>query len=293
MAVSHYILRRATNSGFTTGVVDTNVGNILTYDVTGLSPATTYYFKVKAVDTTGNEGEFCDPVSEATTSPIIPSSLSNLVRWYKADAIVGLSDGDAVVSWTDSSSSAVNGTQSNASKKPIYKTGIVNSLPVVRFDGSDDFLSIGNLSALTAGEVFIVRKIDNDPPTTGTGGIWYLGNSGGNSHVPEPSVGKIYEEFGTPSRKDAIVYTPNSFTAWHIYNVYSALNDYQIFYNTTSLYTSSSNTVDFPAAAKLGEGLTGGICMDGDIAEFFLFSRKLTGTERGQMISYIQDKYAI
>jgi hypothetical protein len=41
-----YIVRRATNVGFTTGVVDFTVGDVATKAVTGLTTATAYWFKV-------------------------------------------------------------------------------------------------------------------------------------------------------------------------------------------------------------------------------------------------------
>ena len=58
----------------------------------------------------------------------------NLAGWYKADAITGLSDGDAVDSWVDSSGNGNTLTQSTSGAKPSYETNELNSLPVVRFD---------------------------------------------------------------------------------------------------------------------------------------------------------------
>lgn len=66
--------------------------------------------------------------------------LTNLVAWYKADAITGLADNDPVATWLDSSGNNNHATQGAAADRPLYKTGIVNGLPVVRFDGVSDFL---------------------------------------------------------------------------------------------------------------------------------------------------------
>jgi len=76
---------------------------------------------------------------------LVPDDASisgSLVTWLKADAIGGLSDGDSVTTWSDSASSN-DAAQSTTSKKPIYKTGIYNSLPTVRFDGTDDYMDWG------------------------------------------------------------------------------------------------------------------------------------------------------
>src|SRR5262245_19031906 len=69
-----------------------------------------------------------------------PSVLPGLKAWYDATTIAGLSDGSAVAQWNDISGNANHLTQATGSKQPLYKTGIVKGLPIVRFDGVDDFL---------------------------------------------------------------------------------------------------------------------------------------------------------
>jgi hypothetical protein len=79
---------------------------------------------------------------EAGGQPTV--AINNLLAWYKADAITGLADGDAVASWVDSTGNGHTAAQSTAGKKPVYKTSIINSLPVVRFDGVDDSMDISS-----------------------------------------------------------------------------------------------------------------------------------------------------
>lgn len=76
--------------------------------------------------------------------PIQPDSIGNLNLWLKADQISGLSDGDPVTTWSDQSGNGYDGTQSTVAHKPTYKTTIINGLPIVRFDGSDDHLEVNN-----------------------------------------------------------------------------------------------------------------------------------------------------
>jgi hypothetical protein len=64
------------------------------------------------------------------------SGLTSLVLNLDASAITGLSDGDAVETWSDISGEDNHATQSGTSNRPIYKTGIINSLPVVNFNPS-------------------------------------------------------------------------------------------------------------------------------------------------------------
>lgn len=86
-----------------------------------------------------------------------PAEITTL-RWYKADAL-SLSDGDYVGSWTDLSPNTDHAVQSVEAQKPIFKTNIVNGLPIVRFYG-DDVLEFAEIfdTAGSAGSIFVVVK---------------------------------------------------------------------------------------------------------------------------------------
>lgn len=72
-------------------------------------------------------------------APNLVSSVPTLRCWLKADALA-LADNAAVVTWTDSHTSANSPTQATGTAQPLNKTNIINGLPVVRFDGVDDRL---------------------------------------------------------------------------------------------------------------------------------------------------------
>lgn len=50
-------------------------------------------------------------------------------------------DGDAARMWRDLSSAANHASQATGVKKPLYKTGGLNNLPYLRFDGVDDIMT--------------------------------------------------------------------------------------------------------------------------------------------------------
>lgn len=89
------------------------------------------------------------------TITFAPTDVSGLVLWLKADAITGLSDSDPVSTWTDSSGNSNSATGSGTAR-PLYKTGILNSLPVVRFDGVNDTLRITRNAGLEPSAVTII-----------------------------------------------------------------------------------------------------------------------------------------
>lgn len=74
--------------------------------------------------------------------PLPRFSRAGLKLWLMADAIGGLADGASIQTWNDGSGQGNDLTQATSGKRPLYKTNIVNGLPVVRFDGIDDFLAI-------------------------------------------------------------------------------------------------------------------------------------------------------
>ena len=63
---------------------------------------------------------------------------TNLELQLDARDITGLTDGDSVTTWTDSSAAGNDVTQATASRRPVYKTNIIGSNPVVRFSGAND-----------------------------------------------------------------------------------------------------------------------------------------------------------
>ena len=105
-------------------------------------------------------------------------TLQNLSVWLKADAITSLSDGDPVSTWTDSSNNSVNATQSTTSKKPTYRTGVVNGQPAVRFDGVDDFMSTDNVTLNSHFTAFIVSSAQSSSPVFVEQGTSILSDEG-------------------------------------------------------------------------------------------------------------------
>lgn len=66
-----------------------------------------------------------------------PDSVAGLLLWLKADAILGLNDGDNVTSWVSSEGNAYNFTKpAYVSGFPTYQAGVLNGLPVVRHVGA-------------------------------------------------------------------------------------------------------------------------------------------------------------
>jgi hypothetical protein len=278
------------------GGTPVDVGNVLTHQVTGLTGSTLYDFEVRAEDAAGNFSAWSNLESGTTdAAAVTPDTVTGLYQWLKADAIAGLSDGDPVATWEDSSVNNRDAAQSNGSFRPTYETGELNSLPIVRFNGAFQFLNCGNFSALTEGEVFVVVKIDNDPPgNINQAGLWTLGGEDEYTFYPFTDS-SIYEDFGTNSRKTVGNPTP-SLASWRIYNVFSAASDWGAAIDGTSISSTGTNTVAFPTDVRLGISQIGGggaYSLDGDIAEFIMYDNKLASGDRTAIVTHLQGKYGL
>ena len=75
-------------------------------------------------------------------SPFNPASLGNLLAWYAADQITSPpASGSALSSWNDLSGNGYTASQATGADQPTFVTNVQNGLPVVSFDGTDDFLA--------------------------------------------------------------------------------------------------------------------------------------------------------
>lgn len=233
-------------------------------------------------------GEFSD---SAASDAFTPSAYGTLALDLDP-ASLALVDDARVDSWP---SSAADGHTATAAGdlRPTYKTNILNGLPIVRFNGvSGQWMSVGDFSSLTAGELFLVRRINNDPPVDAAqSGVYSFGTSVSASHLPFPD-GTIYDSFGTDVRKTT-VNPATSMASWHIYSVYSAENDWANFLNGVQIFSTGSNTVGFRSSCLLGTDATGSIFLDGDVGRLIIYNAKLSTLNRSAVIAGLKAKYGV
>lgn len=228
------------------------------------------------------------------STPSLPYS-TNLRLWLPVNNLVGYSDNDTVPTWTDFSGLGFDGTPPVVASRAVYKTGVVNSQPVLRFAGagtSHDYYQFGNVMAsAAAGEVFIVVKVDADPPPdVSQSGLWKFDPTEEVTHYPYTD-GVIYDTFGTTARKTTGNPTA-SLAAWNIYNVSSAAGAWTSRINGVQHYTTATNTVGWSATPLIGYS-NSDRGLDGDIAEVIVYNAVLGSTDRTTILDYLAAKYGI
>jgi hypothetical protein len=245
------------------------------------------------------------PAQGAGSAAFTPTSITGLALWLDASDLTTLwqdsgrttpvaANSDPVGAWDDKSGNARHFTQATSSKRVSYLTNLVNGLPALDDDGGDDALEGPNaFTGLTAAEVFVVVKVDNDPggPSADPNDLWQFGTHAAATHYPY-SDSNVYDGFGSDTRKS----TGNptlALTSWRLYNVVTTSSEWTSFIDGTQHYTTATNTVAFPTLPRLFWHSATATGLVGNIAELILYNAKLGTTDKDSVESYIASKYAL
>lgn len=228
--------------------------------------------------------------NNAAAGPFSPDEVTGLVLWLAADELA-LADNDPVATWADQSVAANDATQGTSGARPTFKAAQINSLPVVRFDGTNDYLALdGNLSSQdftyfavvkhTAANQGILIGHDN-------GGIsWDFAGSGDNKprlvKASTALVGQATTDIGSGYAIIALSYaTPNV-----------------IFYRNGGAdgSASSAQTFSFLSTGAVGcqfSGAAPSFWFAGDVAEIICYDNVVSSGDRAALFAYLNDKYAV
>lgn len=124
-----------------------------------------------------------------------------------ADSL-NLSDGAAVTSWTDLSSYGRHLVQATGARQPTFVTGAQNGLPVVRFDGTDDFLQ-AVFSLPRPYVAFVVARF-----RTAYSAEAYVLSGAGNTAGELARVSSTGMNLQSTTAGSTLTTTPES---WHVY----------------------------------------------------------------------------
>jgi len=235
-----------------------------------------------------------------------PEELSSqTVGWYKADIITGKSDGDEVDSWTDSSGESNTLTQTQSGADPIYKTNIINSLPVLRFDKDvspgDNLLSadLGGDFEPGTGD-FYIAMVMKLPSATSTQFVMSKADSGVQGlNVFVTTNGTLTFRPGTTGgTAQTITQTGTIDDQFHIYvcrrvsSIITGHFDGATFSTDTGSKVNDSD-MNNDANFRLGSSSTGGLDADMDLSEAMIATGTLSDDNRDRLTGYLAWKYGL
>jgi len=232
---------------------------------------------------------------------IVPTDVSGLALWLDATQITPVADGTAVAQWDDSSGSGNHAVQADGAKQPIYKTSIINSLPVVRWQGTNDCMTVAAgvangatgitilsvvTSSVTGADQAIIEASANFNNETNafmlyitSGNVWTMSCDGGAGYA-NATMGGFLTTANVRSATVARAKTAREAIAWS--NGVIGANS-----TTAQLSSTFGNHV-----LNIGSRNNGAaIPFTGDIAELMIFNRVLTGGERGRLEEYLAYKW--
>jgi hypothetical protein len=92
--------------------------------------------------------------------PVEPPQLAKLSVWYKADEGITLNATD-VAAWANQGTAGGSAAQGTAANQPLYVEDGQNGLPVIRFNGTTDFLSQALLTLPSRFTIIVAGKFTN------------------------------------------------------------------------------------------------------------------------------------
>lgn len=197
----------------------------------------------------------------------------------------------AIARWEDKSGNGRHATQGTGVSQPLRKTAIQNGRDVIRFDGSNDYLS-GSLPAIGTGNYtcFIVT-IHNSTANFDTS--YLLGGDAADSALLVTKgntdvllVGRISGDFLATSNnitgvKSITVKRDGSL-------VYGWVNN-----SSTTPASANPGAQDIAANYKIGAIPLFAQHMNGDVVEFLVFTSALSDSDRAAVEAYLNSKWAI
>lgn len=233
------------------------------------------------------------------------NTLPNLQVWYDGSDITQFnptnpSSGTGITQWKDKSAFAHNASPSGGSSvRPTYQTNVQNGLSVVRFDGSNDNLTINPATwaaSLSGFTTFVVAKITN---TTGTRTI--IGTDQNGQKIYWNGTNFAVSVAGGIGTSTATADTTKFKIFGLIYNGTLTGNASRLVFrygetNQTLTFTGTVGATSNASTSQIDLGWysTGNSeYFAGDIAEVIYFSRTLNSGEIAGVEDYLSNKWAI
>tara|TARA_Y100000114_G_scaffold117121_1_gene111483 strand:- start:7463 stop:8992 length:1530 start_codon:yes stop_codon:yes gene_type:complete len=217
-----------------------------------------------------------------------------LTAWYKADSIKQ-DDGSAVATWDDSSGNSNTTSQSATARQPSFEKNELHGRPVVRFDGTNDILTDGDIAALDVGTGDIwmacVFKSTDDSAVQNIFekgatkfGLRVLAN-GNLQMIMGSTTFSAVQNSGNWSRTEFVMITAARVSNTNNGFVNGSASDSTGLTDNGSI--SNSDVFDIGARA-VGAG-----AMTGDIAEVLVGGATLSTSDRQRLEGYLAHKWGM
>jgi len=232
-----------------------------------------------------------------------PASASSLFFWFKSDTGVlaagggAASNTDPVATWQDQSGNGHHLTQTVSANRPVFETGILNSLPGVHFLSQTPNASfMSNADAVTQNQPFFIMVVlKTASNTTAINLPTIFDNPAGSGNRPRMFLNNGFTdgfcclETSTGGTQDLTtgVAAANS-TAYYFYGGFNGASSIVRF----SSGTEQSGSQKADALNTFQFSNDGATPYWGYLLEMFCIP-SWTGTDKTNAISYVQTRYGL
>lgn len=221
-----------------------------------------------------------------------PDDVASLDLWLEGASLTGLTSGDPIASWADSSSAGNTATQSNSANRPTYSTAA--GYPSAWFDGSSNhYLTTAVSTSGAAQTIFAVVTVEDNSIRTP------VGSSATTSFVLEFTTSRRVNARPWGGAGGALMSygdAPDLATITAIGGTYDfAGNGMQVWRETQTPIPTTGSVPALTAGRVLRVGIKGTSAERhyGHVFEVLHYSVKLGETDRAAVQSYLITKYGI
>lgn len=293
----HFVWNQADNSiKYKLQIASDIVFSEIIFEISDLSQSDFYYNFEENYDTVFWKVLAYNPCDEYTISEINqfsffhPDSLLNLKTWLSADSGV-ISNDTLVDQWQDRSTNDNSLLQSVESNKPLLINNSINGLPVIRFDGINDYMDF-DTSILRIDGVFSYFFICRNTKTTTNSTIFtqYLSGQNGRTLLAFnfSGIGNV-THITIPGTSSTQSFLTDDYALISATN--NGLNDGLKLYLNSSIETIGSGVSTLDVNSQIG-GQQFGYYFQGDIAEIICYDTVLNNYDRQLVYQYLRHKYA-
>lgn len=238
------------------------------------------------------------------TEPLPSLTITNGMKlWLKSDAGIITNGVGQLTNWVNQASTNYLVTPGALDAKPTYVTNALNGKAVVRFDGTDDYLSVNDAGALAPANFSWFAVVSNLSTNE-----YIMGNTPANGQGPYiRSTNGVYEitttvdsggaftnrevnaSIGSAAVLSATINNTTHKVKGHVngtnvINTGWTADDPNVDTSTRNFHIGSVPLNGSGAPSKL---------MNGDIAEVIIYDRVVTETERETIENYLADRYLL
>ena len=227
------------------------------------------------------------------------SSLEGLLVWLDSSdySTIYLDEYNNVSKWVNKQSLTNDAIQLDPLKRPAYKSGIQNNFAGIRWDGSNDCLTISSLSLPSVISCFLVLRcsnpffIEHSANANANDGFYWYGSNGFTSFIQRSSGGGTAyiatdSATWTGTTPAVISFKYQTDYSFEVRRNNSILNLNRVGANVQN--TTVSKTLNI---GSRDDGA--GVVTNGDFFEFLIYNRQLSNQEMSLVNSHLISKWGI